>query len=225
MPRKKIYKNKRMKAYVDGKTALLYVKLPAYIRVWYAAMYGSPVMLRDDHAAIPVMCMSIRPTDRMAYNDTSSMSEELWKVAIQDPSFEKSEWLAFVLPESVIRNDVEVKVDGRWDLYYTDIRRFKSELDREFWRAVMMYICDMQVQCRKDGVEFRMDWTLQRFCAENGIMTEYYDQVRRQYYRKLESSRYEPAEIRELMLKSRDANLKSIDEGVRFQMLRFLDAE
>lgn len=225
MPRKKKYKNGILQSYIEGKTALLYVKMPAYIRIWYAAKYGVPVVLRENHPAISIMRKSIRSTGRKAWSETSTMSEDLWGIASSHEDFDRSQWLPFVMPSTVIRNDREVEVDSSWDMYYSDIRDFKEELSYDFWNSAVDYVSRMQIRNKEDGDLFRIDWTLSRFCAENGIKVDYYEQVRRQYYRFVKENLNGPSEIREVILNQRNENLRPLGEGVRFQMLKFLDAE
>lgn len=230
MPSVRKYTNRYVRAFLEMDCPVLYVKLPSYVRMWYAAEYGVPVVLEECHPARPIIEMSVHTTERVEYDpcnthNRSVMCDFVWQRAILTDGFDQKEWLALALPDKVVRSDGEVEIDDTWDLYYSDVKRVKDALNDWFWNAVFGYILSKKMDCDKDGVEFQLDRTLQMFCSENGMSTDFYEPLRRQYFRKLEDRRKERQEAKNASLERRDKNLNKIGEGVRFQMLKFMKKE
>ena len=137
----------------------------------------------------------------------------------------ESEWLEIILPEYVVRDGATVMVDGSWEIYDTVIRAFKDESANVFWNAAVEYINDKRLEAQDLGKPYRADWTLEMFCAENGITVDMFEQFRRAYYRYKKDCKEKEREARERVLQRRNENLEKIGENVRFHMLKFLEKE
>ena len=223
--RKRKYNDKYVRAFVCGTYNCLHVKVADYLRVWYVAVYGSPVVLSQNHPARAVLEENLVSTDRVTYANYTAMSDNLWKMAVDANAVEKGEWLEFVLPEYVVRDGETVKVDGTWEIYDSEIRAFKNELAAVFWNAVVEYACEKRREAQDMGKPYRADWTLEMFCAEHGITVDMFEQFRRAYYRYRKECKEQEKEARERVLQRRDDNLHKIGGNVRYQMLKFLEDE
>lgn len=223
--RKKKYKDKYIRRFVCGSYATLHVKVPGYLRTWYVATSGSPVLLRQGHPARAVLEENLIRTDRVTYEQYTAMSGRLWKMAVEAKAVDENEWLEIVLPEYVVRDGVRVETDWSWEIYDCEIRAFKEELANFFWQDVVEYVNEKRIEAQDAGVQYRADWTLEMYCAEHGISVEMFEQFRRAYYRYRKECREKEKEARELVLKQRDENLKAVGEQVRFQMIKFLEEE
>lgn len=223
--RKKKYKDKYVRAFMCGTYASLHVKESAYLRIWYIATYGSPVVLSDDNPARAVLERHLTHTDRMTYWQYTAMSGRLWKMAVEANAVNESEWLEIVLPEYVVHDGEVFKVDDSWEIYDAEIRTFKEALEVKLWQSVMKYINDKLMEAQDEGRPFKIDLTLRMFCAEHGICVEYFEQFRRAYYRYKKECREQEKESRDRVLEKRNDNLKKVGENVRFQTIKFLEGE
>ena len=223
--RKRVYNDKYINPYILGKYSLVHVKVPYYIRIWYVSNYGSPVILGQNHLARGILEESLVSTNRKTYMNNTVMSDNVWAMAVKNNAVDSHEWLSFVLPEYVVRDGAVVKTDSSWEIYDRDIRTFKRSLETVFWGAVINYVVKMQIKAKEDKKTFKIDWTLETFCAENGISVDYFEQFRRQYYRFLIKCKEEDDGTKELVLAERDKKLKEIGEGVKYQMIKFLDSD
>lgn len=223
--RKKKYKDKYVRAFMCGTYAMLHVKVPDYLRVWYVAKFGSPVILGQNHPARSVLEESLVSTDRVTYGQYTAMSDRLWEMAVEANAVNESEWLEFVLPEYVVRNGDVMMVDHSCEIYDAEIRPFKEELAYYFWNDVVEYINAMRIVAQDLGKPYRADWTLEMYCAEHGITVDMFEQFRRAYYRYKKDCVAQEKDARERVLKLRDVNLRKIGEKVRYQMLKFLENE
>lgn len=208
-----------------GTYATLHVKVSDYLRVWYVAKFGSPVILGQNHPARSVLEESLVNTGRTNYKTGTAMSDNLWKVAVAENAVNENEWLEFVLPEYVVRDGQIKMVDSSWEIYDTEIRSFKEELAYYFWNDVVEYINAMRLISQDLGKPYRADWTLEMYCAEHGITVDMFEQFRRAYYRYKKDCVAQEKDARERVLKLRDGNLRKIGEKVRYQMLKFLENE
>lgn len=208
-----------------GKYATLHVKVSDYLRVWYVAKFGTPIILGQNHPARAVLEGSITKTERTNYWVGTCMSDKLWKVATEAKAVNESEWLEFVLPEYVVRDGDIVMVDNSWELYDAEIRAFKEELSYYFWNDVVEYTNAMRLLAQDLGKPYRADWTLEMYCAEHGITVDMFEQFRRAYYRYKKDCVAQEKDARERVLELRNRNLKKIGEKVRYQMLKFLEDE
>lgn len=208
-----------------GTYATLHVKVSDYLRVWYVAKFGSPVILGQNHPARSVLEESLVNTGRTNYKTGTAMSDNLWKVAVAENAVNESEWMEFVLPEYVVRDGQIKMVDSSWEIYDTEIRLFKEELAYYFWNDVVEYINAMRLVSQDLGKPYRADWTLEMYCAEHGITVDMFEQFRRAYYRYKKDCVAQEKDARERVLKLRDGNLRKIGEKVRYQMLKFLENE
>lgn len=217
-----------MRSVIAGKASLLYVKLPAYLRLWYIATHGTPVVLGEYHPARMVMEVSIHPTARdesgvESTNNRSTLTSRMYNKGVATGSIESEQWLPIVLPEKVVRSGEEVDVDDTWDMYYADRARFKEGMAGIFWNAVASYVCRAHTLAVEQRRIFRIGETLQRFCGEHGIPYACYEALRRQYFRKIEESQRELAVWKSVTVALHDERLKQAGEGVRHRMLAFLD--
>lgn len=217
-----------MKAIIAGNASMLYVKLPAYLRLWYIATHGTPVVLGEFHPARMVMEVSIHPTARDengtdSTNNRSTITERMYNKAVADGAIESDQWLPIVLPEKVVRCGEEVDVDDTWDMYYADRARFKEAMAGMFWNAVYAYVSRAHLLATEQRRTFRLGDTLQRFCGEHGIPYACYEAMRRQYFRKVEETHQELAVWKSVTVALHDERLKQAGEGVRHHMLAFME--
>lgn len=226
MPRIKRYKNRYLQAFLDRKCAVIHVRVPKYVRLWYIATYGSPVVLDVLHSARALIEHSICQTNSRTLKDVMTMSMAKWAAYEQSESFDPKSWLTIVLPDVIYRKDKEIVVTGdRWDVYDTDASSIRDALCDKFWSELIWYLFREIVDCMKKKTEYRLDWTLLRFCAEHGIAVDMYESIRQGYFRQMKRRDKELAETREAVRDANNEKLAKEGEGVKMNMLSFLDEQ
>lgn len=226
MPRIKKYRNRYLQAFLDQKCAVIHIRLPKYVRLWYIATYGSPVVLDMLHPARNLIEHSICRSNSKSIREVMTMSMQKWAVYEKSDMYDPRSWLTIVLPDVIYRNDERINVTGEnWDVYDTDASTIREMLCEKFWAALMKYLYRMMTECMKKGVEYRLDLTLQRFCAEHGISVDMYEPIRQGYFRQVKRSEKEMSEIRDAVRASNDDHLRTEGESVKTKMLSFLDSQ
>lgn len=226
MPRIKRFKNRYLQAFLDRKYAVIHVRVPKYVRLWYIATYGSPVVLDVHHSARVIIEHSICQTNSKTLNEVMTMSMAKWAVYEKSDVFEPKSWLTLVLPDVVYRKDQEIVVDGdKWDVYDTDASSIRDALCDKFWVELIRYLFKTMVDCMKKKAEYRLDLTLQMFCAEHGISVDMYEPIRQGYFRQMKRQEKEMEEIRDAVREANNDRLKKEGESVKTKMLAFLDEQ
>lgn len=226
MNRRLKYKNRYLQAFLDRKCSVIHIKLPEYVRLWYIARYGSPVVLEMRHPARPLIEYAIRPSKSRTLKCVMTMSMAKWAEYERTESFDGRSWLTLVLPDYVYRNDAVVYVTGdSWDVYDAYASEIRESLCDFFWNELLVYVLKAMVDCsRRDGV-YRLDHTLQRFLAENGASVDCYEPVRQGYFRRMRRIETETQQIRDAVRQHKNELLMKEGESVKLSILNFLDKD